>query len=497
MKFVVLLKICTLLLTLFILAGLVHSQNKSSPSLQKSGAAKVSQRSPEIENLISIARTTPPEFAIDALIRIAASDKVDATWKQEILEEAFVLTANVQNPLRLRAIALPATSADTRAYYLSSAFDLRLDRLSLRSRIVNQMSSIDKNRALRMLNQIPSRLLFKEVSCGDWMSYDVSYFYQTLQTISETAFDRKKIQQGERVQFILPYVEGMTSPVQVGPITRLLVGTKLTFKELLILDQAFVSALKKIDGDDRSFSVSLNEDRTVHDVLKLIELFRAEKSSYSELLNAVHDYLGRHLTGVRCQDNASHIRTELPVAIKEANYLFPTHPFLLEDVQPARIEASPKVESYFESKESAELLLALQRLNYDDNDEKIDEETRTTIQWQQRVLDLLRMLETWNGKDTSFDEDVFNQKSVIYLSLISMTPSGTAADQILASYIKLLSQDEALNESRIIWMLHANRLLRLISEKRGAERAGLLQHLNYSKSSVLQLYGELIAARLF
>ena len=127
----------------------------------------------------------------------------------------------------------------------------------------------------------------------------------------------------------------------------------------------------------------------------------------------------------------------------------------------------------------------------------MDEETRTTIRWQQRVLDFLRSLETWSAKETGFNEDVFNQKSVMYFSLISMTPPGTAADEVIGSYIKLLSQEQALKESRIIWMLHANRLFRLVGEKPSPERARMLQHLNYSKSPVLQLYGELIAARLF
>lgn len=83
----------------------------------------------------------------------------------------------------------------------------------------------------------------------------------------------------ERVQFLLPYVEGMSSPVQVGPIASLLVETEFNSKELLILGQAFVLALKKIDGDDRSFSLSLNEDRTVKAIMKLIGLLRNENSS--------------------------------------------------------------------------------------------------------------------------------------------------------------------------------------------------------------------------
>lgn len=214
-------------------------------------------------------------------------------------------------------------------------------------------------------------------------------------------------------------------------------------------------------------------------------------------MNASHDYLERHLTGVRCEDNAAQISKELPPTIREANYLFPNRPFLVEEVQPAKIEASPKVEAYFESKESAELLSSLQKLNYDDDNEKVNEETRTTIQWQQRVLDFLRTLDGWNGKETSLDEDVFNQKAIIYFGLISMTPSGPVEDQVLASYLKLLGQEEAMNENRIVWMLQAAQLLSFVRDRPDSERTKMLRDLGYSKSPVLQLYGELIAARLF
>jgi hypothetical protein len=321
-------------------AGLARSQGEPGSVIPKTTGAKVSQRSPDIDNLLTLARTTSPEFAIDALLRIAASSQVDAMWKQEILEEAFLLTAKVQNSFRLRAAPLPGTSSDTRPSYLSNAFDQQLDALSLRSRIVDQMSSINKSRALGMLSEIPSQLRFREISCSDWMSYDVSSFYRTVKAISETAFDRKRIQQGERVQFLLPYVEGMTSPVQVGPIARLLVEVKLSSREVSILSQAFVSALRKVNGDDRSFSPSLNQDRIVRDFVNLVELLKKERLGPSELLTAVHDYLGRHLKGVRCQDSTSPIDRDLPMVIKEANYLFPNAPFEAADVKPAKIEPS-------------------------------------------------------------------------------------------------------------------------------------------------------------
>jgi len=128
------------------------------------------------------------------------------------------------------------------------AFALSLDSLSLRSRIVEQMLTIDKSVALRMLNEIPLKLPFKTQPCSAQTEYDVSDFYRLLEKIARTVFDEKQIQQGERVQFILPYIENMSSPAQITPVTNLVISLDLRQKESFIISQAFANALKQLTG---------------------------------------------------------------------------------------------------------------------------------------------------------------------------------------------------------------------------------------------------------
>jgi len=118
------------------------------PLPQKQSSRVRTERSTEIENLLSQARSLQAEFAIDIFLRVEKSKRVDKKWRRELLEEAFTLTTEVQNELRQKGIPFPNTPADTRAGYRSLAFALSLDSLSLRSRIIEQMLTIDKSVAL-------------------------------------------------------------------------------------------------------------------------------------------------------------------------------------------------------------------------------------------------------------------------------------------------------------------------------------------------------------
>jgi hypothetical protein len=471
---------------------------RKNQSRQVANAKKQAQKRPiEIENLISSARALPAEFAIDALLRIARSGRVvDRRWKQEILEEAFALTPQVQSSLRQRAVALPGTSVDTPSGYRSYAFDLRLDRLSLQSQITVEMLSIDKTRALGMLSEISPKLAFKTLSCSDSLIYDVAEFYEVLGNVTRTAFDEMQIQQGQRLQFLLPYVENVSSPAQVGPIAKLIVSLKLDSRELFIMSEAFGNALKKISGDDRSFSDSLTRDRVLNSVYDLVQFNRKGEAPYNNVTSAIRAYLFKHLKGARCEDNVKITGNDLPSYIKAANYLFPGQPFTLDDVKPSTIEATAKVISFYESGESAALLSDFKSLLRDEGDEPVTKEAKATTQWQQKMLDYLRQLEEWEGRDENSKLNCFHQKCVLYLGLSKIAPAGPAGDEVFLSYLKTLDQDAIMKESRIEWLLHAKELLQIVRESQGAQRSKLLELLIYSKNPVLCLYGGLMKADL-
>jgi len=478
-------------------AGLAQERRDKHPS-EKARNEPIAERSFKIESLANEAKAVAPEFGVDVMLRIVKSNRVtDLQWKREILEDAFHTAADLQNPLRQRAIPLPAGSADTRPKYRTNAFDLRLDALSVKSRIVIEMLAIDKGRAVEMVNTISPKLPFKAITCSDAMVYDVSEFYQTLGKVSKTAFTEKQIDQGERLQFLMPYVQSMSSPAQIAPIAELIVSLQLPLKEFLPASDAFVAALKKISADDRSFSDALLRGGTLRGVVELFDSLRRQKLPYKELLGALRRYLLKHLQNDRCQDTFIDAGKGLPSFITDVNSLFPDEPLTVDDIRPARLEPGPKMVSYYESVESAKLLSEFKSLRSDEKDQPISEAQMATAEWQQRMLEFLTELEAWSGTNEDSEMDYFNQKCVFYFSLAGIAPTGLLREKVIRSYIKILSQSELQKQDRIEWLLYANQLFQRVRSAERDEGANVVEILSYSQNPVMRLYAGLMRERLF
>lgn len=472
----------------------LNGQEKGPPEKNPAATKPPARRPVDLENLINDARSLPAEFAIDIFLRVAAANSVDKKWKQEILAEAFTLTAGVQNEIRLEG--KPRTPVDTRVNYRSYAFDLNLDALSLRSKIISQMVLIDKDQALRMLSQIPARVRLPALSCSDQMVYNVDDFYKTLGSLSTTVHNERKIQQGERVQFLLPYIEGITSPAQIGPVIRMIAALRLTEKELFMVSQAFANALKQISADDRSFTAALIQDRTARSLFELIQLVKKEGGAYNEVANAARAYFAKHLNGARCEDNLTPKATKLPPQIEEINYFYPNSPLSIDDLQPSKVEKAVPIAEYFESKDGIKLSVELKELNGYEDDEPSAKESKTSSAWQERMLIYLRQLENWNGEGEASEIDHFHQKSVLYFALTRIVPPGDLRERVMTSYIGFISDTNAIKESRIEWLLHERELLGLLQERKDDESSKLLESLMYSKNPILQAHARLIKANL-
>lgn len=454
-------------------------------------------RSSEIENLIIGARSLPPEFAIDVLLRVASSNRVDKQWKQEILEEAFVITSDVEHELREKVIPVPGSSVDTRPGYRSYAFDLKLDALSTRVRIIDQMISLNKRRALRMFEQISPKFSFKTLSCSDRMTYELGEFYRVLEKIIRVTYDEKKIQQGERIQFLLPHVENMTSPAQITPLANLLGSLGLRPREAVIVSQAFTNALKKIAADDRLFTAALTSDGTTRAVFRLMQSFAKNEVPSNELPIAYRAYLQRHLAATRCEDNVRPTGNDLPYYIKEINYYYADDPFTREETTPKDIQKASVVREYFETNDANQLLTDFKSLRGYDDDDPATRESKTSAAWHERMLNYLRTLEEWDGRAEASEGDYFHQKCNLYLALLRVVPPGESLDQVLLSYLKLLSQGAPSSSSRIEWLLHSNDLFQFVRKKPRDERSHLLTIILNSKNRVLQEYAEVTKANLF
>src|SRR5215467_10717647 len=107
-----------------------------------------SGRSVEALALVDQARSLPPEFRADTLLPIASSSLVaDTSWKRELIEDAYWSGAHAPLPY--------TQNADGRSDSVTanSVRANRLEALSLQSRAVEAMISVDPREALRLFEQ--------------------------------------------------------------------------------------------------------------------------------------------------------------------------------------------------------------------------------------------------------------------------------------------------------------------------------------------------------
>lgn len=437
--------------------------------------------------LISDARSAPAEFAADALVRIAQTDRaISPALKRELLEDAFRRAGEAQHEVRKKYIG---GNVDTRAGYLSYAFDLKLDTLSLRSRAVAAMLEVDKQKARSLIGEISPKLSLKPLGCEDALVYDVSEFYATLERVVREAFSPEELKQEAHIHFVQRYVDGIESPAQIGPSIGVMLAARPTPPQLASLVHSFNHALKRINEDDRSFSFALVRGRATQS--RLLELIKAchqhSAGLHQDLLRAARAYLVRNMKAGRCADNPGHA-----TFISSANRWFGfAEPISEEEAHPERVLGSAKSHEYWGTPQARKLLRVAQSLRSGPDNKPNTAADRGNPSWQQRASELINGMADWDEEKELSRADYFHQKSVLFESLIELVPDGALRDKVLADYVYFLRDSSIQRDHRMEWLMHVSNLLRR-SRTASAEYAPrVLATLAESENLNLRLYAKL------
>ena len=217
-------------------------------------AAHATTHPPVFGDLADRARAQPAEFAADALLRIAGTANVaDVSWKREILEDAFHIAANAQQPYPRRNWTGKPGSLFDKAYAQG------LDACTLQCKAVHAMLAIDYKKARELFGEIPAPRI-PRLTCDDAMVYDVSIFYATASEVAARAFNAREVARDEPFQMLQRYTADVSSPAQVSPIARMLAGASLKPQQFEALVDSLAAALQQLSGDDRSFSATVSGD---------------------------------------------------------------------------------------------------------------------------------------------------------------------------------------------------------------------------------------------
>lgn len=494
--------IAPIILALFASASCANAQQptaKTQNSRQQHEGKKAESTPAQIEiaNLIADAKSGQAEFAADTLIRIIESGKIkDAQQKIELLEEAFRRASEAQHPVKISYFGV----LSSRSGSLDYAFELGLAKLSLQCRAIKALLLVDQKRATALFNEISPTLSLPPLGCKDgFLFYNVSEFYDTLNEIIANSFSAKEKSRNEHIQFVLPYINNMTSPVQVVPIAKVILDLKPNQLQLPLLIKSFTQALKNIPDDDHSFRRWMSNDSTARAIADLAKACDEQNVPKQDLLQTFRTYLLTQLNGTRCSDglkpneqNPATSKYALPKYMEFVNSnLFADNPITANQIHPSKIEEATTTNEYTQNFGGEERLRKFRKLRFvSDGQERLTDTEKEKPEWQIELTQFLNDLAAWNPSKDESETDYFHGKCEYFMSLMEIIPKSDAdtRNRVFSDYISFVSNSQMQRDNRIEWLVQADRLLDAVLDAKGKERAVMTETLNNAGNSTLQLY---------
>lgn len=451
-----------------------------------------------VEALVDRARAATPEFAADALIRIAGSPKTaDRAWKRELLEEAFRRAAGAQQPLRKRAATPPS---NVLAGFLDRAFSQELDTRSLQSRAVRALLPLDPAKARELLLEM-APLNLPRLTCEDALVYDVEGFYQAVGEVAQRGFTAQELASDEPLKFLQPYLSNLQSPVQVGPAAHLLAGVKLKPEHFEALVAAFAGAVKEISGDDRSFSFAISRRGRINpQIYDLVNACKQRQVAVQPLLEAYRGFLVRHLKAARCADGADPVAgaafglnppkdqeqaQDAVVFFNDSLRAPPVKAIEAEEVQPEKVEGKAAGARFCDGEECLARTKAYTALLFGSSGVPLAPQQRQTPEWNARLKEYLASLANWG-----LPAEHFHEKCRFYSDLVNLVPNGADRETVLRAFLDFLKQNSYQAGNRMEWFLPVNSLIaRVFMDPLGLK--AVMQDLRDCGDPVISLYAAL------
>lgn len=465
---------------------------------QRSSSTGETKRDPKLQAIIDMAAGAPPEFGADVMIRLAESKSItERAFKTDLLKRAFYSAEAAQQPVP--RVSMPGTLVDTRSGYMSGAYGMKMDRLSLKLRAVNALLPLDSKTARELFEQMQFPDL-QPLGCEEPLSYDLAFFYQTLANVVRDGFTAKEKLEEHHSAFLMPYVR-VRYHAQVRPVARLLLDLDLSPAQLGGLANVFAASLQRVQQDRRSFTHAARSS-ALDAIAGLIRKLDAKEVSSIALVRASREYLLTNFREGVCLDvmRAPASKSSLPEALQYFIQRFneglgPTAamrsakiaPISGEEMQDTHAGPEANVHAYWQSSPAQELLRDIKKLRFGDKTERLSAEERTTFGWSAQLADFLKELESWKP-DADDAGDFFHQKSVLYEGLIELTLAGPERSRIIDSFVKFMGQNYFQRESRIEWFWHVNHLL---AQPPGKDKEEVVEAFLNSRDFSLNLYANL------
>jgi hypothetical protein len=396
---------------------------------------------PAVQAIVDLARPAAPEVFAYTVVKLVESGKIPQRELQvEMLEDAFHSAARATEPVRL--IAIPGTPPDTREMYRSKAGELGLDAISLQSRILGNLLTVDRGKARELMGQIVHPVLDPR-PCEDALVADIATYYEIAAAVAQSAFTAAEKDNDAHLQFLIGVLSAAKSPGEVAAFAGAIQNVTFTKAQWEVVLAVIARKLETVGADYRSFAVSFNAMEG--SVSRLAELARANRiESVDGLLGSFRKYLVAQMTAPRC-------KPDIPVALDEMSWFRPN---LSEaETNPKERKEALKAHAYFESGDSKLIGDRLKSIL-----PRAGASNRVFFSGvtDQGLADFLQEYALWTPPGS--DVDALHEKATALEVLLQQTAPGEDRDRASRLCVALLTSSGAQRQNPAEWMFQVKSL---------------------------------------
>ena len=456
----------------------------------------------DIDQLITAALSAPAEFSADALIRIAALDKIEKNRRIELLAQAFERASGAQQAYKRHAVPM---RLDGSVGYWNRVYSQDLDALSLRLRAVERMLPLDSRKARELFLQIPPPAT-PRVKCEEFQVYDVARFYDVLGSIVERSFTAGENAAGEPFKLLERYSGTWSSPVEAAPLARVIAASKVKDADFRTLVAAYAGALGKVSGDDRSFAYAVTVGKEIQG---LVEECKRREVSPLPLVEGYRLYLVVNLSAARCADDdlmqgagqSFGVFTVQPSERQSSDFVSffndklrmpPLQPIHEEEATPGSLEGVATGLRVCQDKECRAFAEQFRGLIFGPGGSPYPTAEREKPEWQARLHAMLAALSEWKESSGSTPAEYFREKCAAYAELLNLAPNGANREPILRAILDFVKGNQFETGNRAEWFLPVNALIGRV----GLDPLGLgkfAEELRKTGDPVMAMYANLEA----
>jgi hypothetical protein len=438
------------------------------------------QTDARILRLASDALALPPEFAADALIRIAGSARVtDDRFKSALLRDAFFAAYSVREPYRRSTPE--SIPFDTRQGVQLAASAMSLNRVSLQVRAAQLMALVDARRARELFEWIDFDL--SPTACEDPLVPAVDEYYSALSLLARTGFGSDR---DEALRFFVLYLWRARLPSEMPAVARAMVRFGPSASETPYFETIFTSLLDSGASDARGFSASMSDivSRTAD-----FQIFEAKASFRGiHLMESLRAYLVSQMKGPRCADSQSELTapSAFNAVLRRADLTYEVKT-IDERVAPSRVLGVERIDPFWQTGEARALHTRLLQLRGTGR-EPVPLRVRETAAWSNDAEQVLVSVDQWTGRSEAAERDALAEKSILYLGLLELIPPSRLRTRTFGAFVDYLRHADTNPEDRALWFAFVNRLLEL---SRGNDRDDVLDAFDNAHHPVLGVYAQL------